>query len=285
MTEEYPRRRTVEKTARLEGNGIHTNAPAVLQIRPAEPGSGLLWRMNGTGQEDLPAIAANAVSEQSERRTVLRGSNGTVVQQTEHVLAALAAHGITDALLVQDGPEPPFLGGGAFEFMEAIAEAGVRDLEQEIEPFIVNEPYEMEWEGARLLALPDDCLRLSCFVEFPGTAVGSMGVTCEITPERFRDEISRARTFALESDLDKLWQAGLAKGGSLKNAVVFNQTGYLNESLFHDDEVVRHKIIDLLGDLALLGRPARGHFWAWKAGHRHHVRFVQRLVEDQERQG
>ncbi len=273
-------RKTVAAPLTFMGNGIHTNADARLAITPADAGAGIVLRMAGTDWPPLTASIEHAKAEQCDRRTVLRGPDGQYFQQVEHVMAALFACGVTDAVLEQAGPEPPFLDGGAKEFMDGLLRVGTRDLNEEIEPLVVTRPVSVTDSDAELVATPHDGLRLSCFVEFPGTVVGSMGISVEITPESFLSEAAPARTFALERDLEALRQAGLAKGGSLKNAVVFSETGYLNETLFFDDEVVRHKIIDLLGDLALIGRPLRGHFWAWRAGHRSHVRFAEALAKE-----
>lgn len=271
-------RRTLAAPCRFEGQGIHRGEPAVLEVRPAEGSAGLLV---ARADRDWPAMAASlatAVAEKSDRRTVLNGPEGQVFEQLEHILAALAAEGITDALLVQTGPEPPFLDGGSRDFADGLARAGTRELGATVAPFVVDEPFHLSWEGAELVATPHDGLRLSCFVEFPDTVVGCQGISVEIDAASFRREVAAARTFALERDIEALRAAGLARGGTLQNAVVFNQSGYLNDALNFDDEVVRHKVLDLLGDLALIGRPLRGHFWAWKAGHRHHVRFAQELV-------
>lgn len=271
-------RQTVGRTVRYEGTGIHTGAACSLEVRAAAAGAGLTLHRSGKDWPALPATVAQADAAKSDRRTVLTGPEGQVFEQMEHVLAALAAAGITDAELHQDGLEPPFLDGGSREYMAGLMAAGAKSLGGVVEPLVIREPVVLAWEGAELVATPHDGLRLSCFVEFPGTVVGSQGASVEITAKSFRDQVAPARTFALERDLDALRAAGLARGGTLQNAVVFNDSRYLNDSLFFEDEVVRHKILDLLGDLALIGRPLRGHFWAWKAGHRHHVRFAQLLA-------
>ncbi|MDK2970483.1 MAG: hypothetical protein PWP23_238 [Candidatus Sumerlaeota bacterium] len=274
---------TVARPVRYEGTGIHTGKPCSLEIRPGGAGQGILLRRAGTVWPDLPACIEHANAEKSDRRTVLTGPAGQTFEQLEHVMAALAAAGITDALLVQDGLEPPFLDGGSREYMEGLLTAGREELVGELEPLVIREPIHLNWEGAELVATPHEGLRLSCYVEFPGTVVGSQGASVEITPESFRDEVAAARTFALERDIEALRAAGLAKGGTLQNAVVFNESRYLNDSLFFEDEVARHKILDLLGDLALIGRPLRGHFWAWKAGHRHHIHFARLIAKGETR--
>lgn len=273
-------RRTLAAPLTFTGVGIHTGLPARLEVRPSNHAAGVHLAMAGRDWPPLAASVEHAVAEESDRRTVLRGPEGQLFQQLEHVLAALAAFGVTDAELLQHGPEPPFLGGGAAEFAEAILSSGTADLDHEIEPLVVDRPLRVTDGPAELVATPHEGLRLSCFVEFPDTVVGSRGFSIELDAESFRREVAPARTFALEGDLEALRRAGLAKGGTLENAVVFNRTGYLNQALYFEDEVVRHKVIDLLGDLALIGRPLRGHFWAWRAGHRSHVRFAHALAKE-----
>ncbi|MEQ8822554.1 MAG: UDP-3-O-acyl-N-acetylglucosamine deacetylase [Sumerlaeia bacterium] len=271
-------RRTLRDPVTFTGPGIHYAAEGVLEVHPSQNGG--LHFMTAEG-ERLPARWDHAVPEECDRRTVLRSKNGTVIEQCEHILAALAACGITDARLVQTGPEPPFLGGGSKEFMKGLMAAGTRELAgAEIEPLAIDRPFAFRDGDAYLMATPHAGLLLSCFVEFPNTVVGSMGVTVEITAENFLDEAAPARTFAREADIDALKKMGLARGGNLDNAVVFTQHGYRNPKLHFPDEVARHKIIDLLGDLALIGRPLRGHFWAWRAGHRSHVRFAHALIKE-----
>jgi UDP-3-O-[3-hydroxymyristoyl] N-acetylglucosamine deacetylase len=273
-------RRTLAAEARFEGTGIHSGAPCRLAIRPAGAGTGILLRHAGSDAPPLEAHIRHADAARSDRRTVLVGPEGQVFEQLEHVMAALAAAGITDAELEQQGPEPPFLGGGSLEFSRGIADAGVADPGGTIAPLVVDRPVSLTDGDAELVATPHDGLRLSVFVEFPGTIVGSAGFSIEVDEASFAAEVAAARTFALERDIEALRAAGLAKGGNLQNAVVFNAGRYLNEGLFYPDEVVRHKVIDLLGDLALLAGPLRGHFWAWRAGHRSHVRFAQMLSKE-----
>ena len=273
-------RRTLSEPVAFEGTGIHSGLGTRLIIEPAAPGSGLLWRMEGKDWAPLRATVENAVADESVRRTVLVGGEGQRFEQVEHVMAALGACGVTDAVLTQEGPEPPFMGGGSKEFMDGLLERGFEDATENVLPLVVSRPMHLKDGDAELVATPHDGLLLSVFVEFPGTVVGSAGYSVEITPERFHQEVAPARTFALERDLEQLKAAGLAKGGSLENAVVFNETGYLNEQRMFEDEVVRHKALDLLGDLTLVGRPLRGHFWAWRAGHQSHVRFAQMLAKE-----
>lgn len=262
----------------IEGTGIHSGAPCRVHLQPSGEGGVVFQRPGGSGS--VPARWDHADAELSDRRTVITGPDGARFEQMEHLMAALAAHGVTDVVVTQEGPEVPFLGGGSKEFMENIRQVGVRENENRVAPLVIDRILTLEDGEAVLVATPNDTLRLSVGVEFPGTVVGSGAFTLEITADSFEREAAPARTFALAGDIEKLRQAGLARGGNLENAVVFDHERYYNEGLHFPDEVVRHKIIDLLGDLALLNRPLRGHFWAWRAGHRSHVKLAQLIAEE-----
>lgn len=272
-------RRTLQRIATFKGNGIHTNAETSLHLLPTMAGMGI--RAKRIGKPGMVAISTEFASvDKSIRRTVIVGPEPEILvfEQLEHVMAALAAAEITDVIIEMDGPEPPFLGGGSKEYLRGILAVGIETLEEVIQPLVVTTPMAFSHGDAYFSAAPHNGLRLSCFLEFPGTFLGSTGVSLEITTDSFFKEAAAARTFAKKSDLDKIWALGLGKGGTLENTVVFDEQNYLNEKLYFDDEVARHKIIDFLGDLALIGRPLRGHFWAWRAGHQSHVAFAQKLV-------
>ncbi len=271
-----PRRRTLCGELRLEGTGIHSGVPCSVLLIPREAG-GVAFRHAGR-DEEVAASLECARPELSDRRTVLESPSGTRFEQVEHLLAALESEGVSDLLIEQQGPEVPFLGGGSREFIEGIREAGIVELEETRPVLEVAQPLTLRDGHAVVAAMPHSGLRLSCFVEFPGTIVGSAGYSADLGgADVFFEEISRARTFAMAADIEKLRAAGLIRGGNLENAVVFDKDRYHNDSLHYPDEVVRHKIIDLLGDLSLLSCSLRGHFWAWRAGHRSHLRFAQRL--------
>jgi len=271
-------RKTIARATTLLGLGIHSGAAASVRFEPAESGHGIVLE-NAKGQR-CPATIDFADAEKSDRRTVLVSADGVAFEQIEHVLAATAALGISDILIVQDAHEPPFMGGGSAEFMDAITAAGIADLGTTWEPISISEPLSFRDGGAVMIASPADGLELSAYVEFPGTVVGSSGASIQVEPARFRTEAAPARTFALARDVEMIRKAGLGKGGSLENTVIFDAEKFHNESLHFPNEPARHKLIDLLGDLALLGAPLQGHFAAWRAGHRSHVRFAKFLQSE-----
>lgn len=270
--------RTVAKATAIEGAGIHSGITCRVRIQPRNAGEGIAFTR--AGRNPVPATWQFANAEASDRRTVIIGADEERFEQIEHLMAALYALGISDALVEQEGPEVPFLGGGSREYMDALRQAGVVENGGQFPVLHIEQTASLEDGGALLTATPHDGLFLSAFVEFPGTVVGNMGFTIGINPENFYDQVSQARTFAVARDIEALRARGLARGGNLQNAVVFDETRYHNESLDFPDEVTRHKIIDLLGDLALLGCGLNGHFWAWRAGHRSHVLFAQKIARE-----
>jgi UDP-3-O-acyl N-acetylglucosamine deacetylase len=274
-----PMRRTIQRAVTLAGKGIHTGADCAIRFEPAPAGHGLVLANEAKGCR-CPATVEFASPEKSDRRTVLISQEGVPFEQMEHVLAAASALGISDMLITQDGVEPPFMGGGSREYMEALTGAGFTELDAAWDPIVISEPLIFRDGDVLITATPADRLELSAFVEFPGTIVGSSGATVVMEGNEFFDEVSRARTFAQQRDVEMLQKAGLGKGGSLDNTVIFDESSFRNPSLNYPNEPARHKLLDLLGDLALFGAPIQGHFSAWRAGHRSHVRFVKFLQQE-----
>lgn len=276
MTE--PQTRTIAAEMDIEGVGIHSGVDCNVRLFPADAGTGIAFRR--PGGPCLPANVSTANADESIRRTVILGEGGLRFEQIEHLMAALAAFGVTDVIVEQQGPEVPFCDGGSRVFMERLRANGFRDTGAPAPVLEITRPIALEADGALMVATPHSGLRLSSFVEFPDTVVGNAGFTIEIDADTFEKEVAPARTFALARDIDALRQMGLIKGGNLQNAVVFDEQQYHNEALNFPNEVVRHKIIDLLGDLALLGTHLRGHFWGWRSGHRSHVLFAQKIAQE-----
>lgn len=274
-----PKRRTIQRAVTLEGTGIHTGASCAIRFEPAPAGHGLVLANDAKGTR-CPATVDFANAEKSDRRTVLISEDGVPFEQMEHVLAAASALGISDLLITQDGVEPPFMGGGSREFMETLTNAGFTELDAAWDPIVISEPLVFRDGNVLITAAPAERLELSAFVEFPGTIVGSSGATVAMDGNEFFDEVSRARTFAQHRDVEMLQKAGLARGGNLENTVIFDDETFHNPSLNYPNEPARHKLLDLLGDLALFGAPIRGHISAWRAGHRSHVRFVKFLQQE-----
>ena len=280
-----PSQRTLARPVSYQGVGLHTGAPCRVEFRPAPPGSGLKFvRLDLPGQPEIPVNPRHARADMDQmRRTILKNGQAEV-HTVEHILAAAAGLGIDNlviALDAQEPPEPP--DGSASPYVRLFQEAGLVDQPAPRRYFRVTEPVRHEENGVILVALPHDGLRVTFTIEYANAWRGTQYASYDIDPEVFVREIAPARTFVLERDVEQLRSKGMIQGGTLQNAVVVRPNGILNEEpLRFEDEFVRHKILDFLGDLTLLGRPARGHFLSIKSGHASNVRFVQRLAAAEE---
>ena len=276
-----PHQRTLGRVVSYEGVGLHSGVACHIEFRPAPPGTGVRFvRTDLPGKPVIPVAPRYARADNDQlRRTVLKNGEAEV-HTVEHVLAAVAGLEIDNleiALDAAEPPEPP--DGSASAYVALFQHAGLAEQPASRRYFHVNEPVRLEENGVVLAAFPHDGLRVTFTIEYANAFRGTQHATYDITPDVFVKEIAPARTFVLERDVEALRAKGMIRGGSLKNAVVVKPDGVLNEGgLRFEDEMVRHKILDFLGDLTLLGRPARGHFLSIKSGHASNVRFVQRLA-------
>jgi UDP-3-O-[3-hydroxymyristoyl] N-acetylglucosamine deacetylase len=264
------RQQTLRDVVEFSGVGLHTGAAARVRIHPAPPSSGLVFRLGENGPL-VPALAEHVVDT---RRATVIGAQGRTLSTVEHLLSALFALGVDNALIEADGPEVPVLDGSAAPFAAVFATCM---LEQPVERrgFTIERPVVFSDGEARLIAFPADAFRLTISVDF-APPVGSQFFSGEVCPESYLDEIAPARTFGYLHEVEALLAAGLARGGSLDNALVFAPEGPLTP-LRWPNEVVRHKALDLIGDLALLGARPRGEFVAIKSGHRLHAAATRAL--------
>ena len=260
---------TLAAPLRFEGVGLHTGASATMEIRPADPGTGIVFVAKGVR---IPATAEFA--SQSPLATVI-AREGVTISTIEHVLSALLVAGVSDAEIALDGPEVPILDGSAKPYIEAIERAGLRTSAQPRPVFVPIEAMEFR-EGDRVVVvLPSDAFRVR-FVGDYAAPIGTHYFDGTITPRLFRDEIAGARTFAFLRDVEAMRARGLARGGSLENALVYDEGGPM-QPLQWPNEVARHKVLDLIGDFALLGAWPQCEVIAIKSGHAMHARVVNEL--------
>lgn len=265
---------TIRRAVEVAGVGIHRGEHALLRLRPAPAGTGLVFVRTDL-KVAIPARAENIRDVAYATTLALRGAEvGTV----EHVLAAVAGVGVTNAFLDLDGPEVPILDGSALPFVELVRRAGVIDQrvsQPEIEVLdVVRVGDEERWVELR----PAPELSVDYELDFDAPAIGRQRFVGPISAECFASAIAPARTFGLLHQVPSLRSAGLARGGSLENCVVVDGEKVLSGRLRFADEFVRHKVLDLLGDLALLEYPLRAMVVAHKAGHALHVAAVQHLL-------
>ena len=265
---------TLSREITISGRGLHGNRPCSVRLVPVTVPSGLLFVHTPTGTE-IPA-RADLAGDLVLATTLLK--DGIRLQTIEHLLSALAGLEVEHLRIEVDAEELPILDGSAAPWVEAILQAGLQSLEGRRRFMKITQPVEIRDGDRWIRALPFDGLRLRYVIDFPIPSLGRQSRELSLTPEKYRRELGSARTFCLAQEVDQLRARGLALGGSLENAVVFGADGPLNDSLRYEDEAVRHKMLDLVGDLALLGAPLLGLIEAHAAGHALHVALAQAIL-------
>lgn len=267
---------TLNRPASFSGIGLHSGNRVNMTFLPAPENSGIRFRrMDLEGKPEIEARVEN-VSETNRSTTISKGN--TKIQTVEHVLAALAGFGIDNAIVELDANEPPIADGSSRDFCKMIQSAGVVPQTEKRDPYVVTEPIELEMGETMMTLFPDDGFKITCtsadkngrFTQFYST---------EVTPKTWDRELSHARTFCFYEEIEYLIKNGLIKGGSLENAVVIREDAVLTtEPLRYTDEFVRHKMLDIVGDLSLLGRPIHGHLIAVKPSHSGNCEMVRHIV-------
>jgi UDP-3-O-acyl N-acetylglucosamine deacetylase len=262
---------TLAREFTLHGVGLHTGCEAGITVAPAPLDAGFSFVL-----EDGSRIAATPEAVRSTVRCTTLASPSSAVNTVEHVLAALVGMDVDNALISMSGIEVPIADGSALPFARAIADAGVVEQAAPRRILEVREPM-LQRDGDKLLVMvPAPAFSIDFFVSFPEPVGGQFLTTPAITPDYFLREIAPARTFAFRTEVDALMAQGLARGGSLDNAVVVDSDGYMGELRF-PDEIVRHKVLDLIGDLALIGMHPRCRVIALRTGHAMHVAAARAL--------
>ncbi len=256
--------RTIQKSVAVEGIGLHSGEPTRISLSPAPPDTGIVFSTPAPHRVLIPARPDHVVD--SHFATTL-GVNGSRIQTVEHLLAATGALGIDNLLVEVAGDEIPALDGSAQPFVSLLYSAGKATQSSPRRPIVITEPIRVG-DGSRWLqVLPGEGCRITYTLDLNHPAVGIQTASFLCSEQVFVDELASARTYGFLKDVGAMRKNGLAKGGSLDNAVVVGRRTILNENLRFQDEFVRHKILDLIGDLALLGRPLVGHVVARNAGH------------------
>lgn len=256
--------RTLSTWVQFYGIGLHSGTPSHAKILPAGPDTGIVFRRTDIDAETR-ACVENVVD--TAYATVLACGNDRI-STVEHFLAALYGMEIDNAIVEVDGPELPILDGSALRIADAIDFVGTVESHVLRRFLWVPRNEKLHRNGSMTAVAPSENLEILVTVDFPGTLIGKQWLKFSLTPERFLKEIAPARTFVLREQIDALWATGLAKGGSLDNAIVVEGDKVHNdEGLRFPDEFVRHKVLDIIGDLALVGRPVRGFLLAVRPGH------------------
>src|ERR1700730_3368144 len=273
---------TLSKAAGFSGMSLHTGEKVSLKLQPAPVDHGIKFKRKDLTDE--PTIDAKIENLKTVERATTIGEGSVRVHTVEHILAALSAMGVDNAIVEMDANEPPIGDGSAQPYVDLIKKAGVMAQEERRKFFDVREPMHVEAKtGALLVLLPDDKFRISCTQAGPNNRFAQF-LSMEITPTSFECEIAPARTFVYYEDVEPLMEKNLIKGGSLENAIVVRGEAVLSkEPLRFADEFVRHKILDIIGDLALVGRRIRGHVVAVKPGHATNAHLARSIAREQTR--
>jgi UDP-3-O-[3-hydroxymyristoyl] N-acetylglucosamine deacetylase/3-hydroxyacyl-[acyl-carrier-protein] dehydratase len=272
-----PRQRTISRAVTLRGVGLHSGEATSLTFSPAAPGAGRRFRRTDLpGAPEIPADLAH-VSGTELGTTLARGEAG--VMTVEHVLAALAAMEIDNALMDVQGPEVPILDGSFEGYVGALVDARPVEQAADARVLAVSEPVTVSGgEGQSYVATRGDALRVSATIDFPHGAIGRQYGSFTASRDDFRSALAPARTFGFEADAAPLRARGLARGASLENTVVLDATGVMNPPLRFADEFLRHKVGDIVGDLALVGGRVRAHVVAERPSHKGNIALAQAIV-------
>jgi UDP-3-O-[3-hydroxymyristoyl] N-acetylglucosamine deacetylase len=272
--------RTVRSAIGCRGIGLHCGQPVTMTLRPAAADTGIVFHRLDAGAE-IRACWTNTT--ESALSTVLSNGEGIEVGTVEHLLAALAGSGIDNAVIELDGPEVPIMDGSASPFVLVIERVGVTALDAPRRAIKVLKPVRVGENGASAALLPEHGFSMSFEIDFASPLIRRQDMTVNFEPGTFNAELAPARTFGLLDDWPRLKAAGLARGGSLENAVVISGDRVLNDGgLRFADEFVRHKLLDAFGDLYLAGGPIIGHFHGVRSGHALTRRLLLALFADRE---
>ncbi len=270
--------RTIRKKVEVTGIGLHTGEPASLTFCPAPDNTGIYFvRGDLPGK---PALSTRAEFVQATSMATTLGGDYFSVSTVEHCLSALAAYRIDNLFIELRGPEIPIGDGSASIFLDALLKAGIVEQQQPRKYAYIVQPIYFGNDEKYAYIVPYNGLRVTCTIEFPHPLIGRQTFDLDINEQSFARDIARARTFGFLRDVEKLRESGLARGGSLDNAIVLDSQEIMNpDGLRFSNEFVRHKVLDALGDLVTLGMPIMGHLVLYRAGHDLMHRLVRTILE------
>jgi UDP-3-O-[3-hydroxymyristoyl] N-acetylglucosamine deacetylase len=267
---------TIAEPIAFEGIGLHSGAPVNMRLLPAPAGSGIVFRRTDLDDFEIPANGRN-VAKVSYATSLMR--QGVLISTTEHLLSALVGMGVDNVIIELDNLELPILDGSALPYVQAFLDAGIRTQRRRRETIRVLRPVEVR-EGNKFIGVyPGSGYSIQYSIDFP-VPIGKQRARVDLAAETYGHSIAPARTFGYKADEQKLRDMGLIRGANAENAIILGAKGPENGPLRFNDEFVRHKVLDLIGDLALAGRRIEGHVVAERAGHAMHTALVSRLLKD-----
>src|SRR3989454_10028468 len=269
--------RTLGRRISCVGIGLHSGNKVTLSLKPAPADFGVRFRRIDIGHHEVPATVHNLSAMQLATGLAREKVS---VETVEHLLAALVSMGVDNVIVELNSPEVPIMDGSAAPFIYLIHEAGVKRLQTPRKYLKIVRPIAISRGDKRIALFPSDHFKVTYSISYDHPLLRHQSRTVRITEDSFVEEVAPARTFTFLKDVEMLRQNGLALGGSLENAIVLGETGVLNNALRFEDEFVRHKILDAIGDLALVGYPVVGHLFAHRAGHALHTEFAVKILEE-----
>ncbi len=276
--------KTIIKEVSLEGIGLHTGNKAKLVFKPAAADTGINFiRVDLPGAPQIKASAENvSVQLKSPRRTSI-GKSPAEIHTIEHLMSALFGLGIDNLVIEINNNEVPGMDGSGLDFIRALKSAGIKELDSPRNYFVIREPIYVEEENASLVALPFDGFKVSYTLNYEHVFLKSQFKSLIVDGTSFESEIAAARTFCLEEEAQDLQQQGVGLGANYENTLVFGKSGVVKNKLRFDDECIRHKMLDLLGDLNLLGQPIKGHIIALRSGHALNLKLVKKIIQQKQK--
>jgi len=267
--------RTLREEIQFEGIGLHTGYSVKLTLVPAPPDTGIRFRRTDLKNFEIEAVRKH-VAKVSYATTLMK--KGVMISTVEHLLSALYGLGIDNLYLDINSLEVPILDGSGSRFVEEIAKTGIVEQDSLRKYIVIEKPIEVRQDNKVAGVYPDPVPSATYIIDFEHEAIGYQEIRIDLTPESYCREIAMARTFGFVSDVEYLKSLGLIRGGSFENAVVLDSSGIMNHQLRFPNEFVRHKLLDLLGDISLTGYPIIGHFHAERAGHAIHTALAELIA-------
>ena len=277
----YYLQRTVAKPVNCSGVGVHSGKKVNLTIKPAPPNHGI--KFIRTDLLDCPVISAHFNMVVDTSLATVIGFEGFIVSTIEHLMASFAGLSIDNALVEIDSYEMPIMDGSAYPFTSLIKASGIKELDTPRYFFVIKEPIELKQDGKMVGVYPCSTYKITCTIEFDHPLIGKQSYSVDVSDHIWESEISKARTFGFLHEYEYLKKHGLARGVTLENVIAIDDKAVVNEGgLRYEDEFVRHKILDCIGDFSLLGMPILGHVVAEKSGHAFNHSFLKKIFAEKE---
>jgi UDP-3-O-[3-hydroxymyristoyl] N-acetylglucosamine deacetylase/3-hydroxyacyl-[acyl-carrier-protein] dehydratase len=271
---------TLAKPVSVQGVGLHTGLPASVTVRPAASGTGIVFvRTDQDPNLVIPAVMDNVDVQQGQGRQTTLRSGEVKIRTIEHLMAALFGAGVDNARVEIEGEELPGLDGSAADYLELLKGAGIVAQDRERQVWVVERPTYVQGPNYSMMVLPSDRFAVSYTLSYDHDSLQDQFVYFEVSPDVFESQIAAARTFCLKHEAEALLNQGYGRGASFQNTLVFDGGAPIGNSLRFKDEAARHKVLDLIGDLFLLGRRIQGHVITHRTGHRQNYELVRKIME------